>query len=168
VDAVWGGIAMSESLVRTHIRDLRRVLGEDVIETVAARGYRFLTDVTEINDACNGKGLAGEGPLELVRTYESSSSGQAGEVAQAVRPVDVARILKELSDALATLGMKATVLLLVGDEQSERMAEPAGDDGEKPSLPPGRLTAGNRAGDRPLREAQPAIALRLLVPALAS
>jgi DNA-binding winged helix-turn-helix (wHTH) protein len=45
VDAVWGKIAMSESLVRTHVWELRRVLGEDVVETVVGRGYRFVADV---------------------------------------------------------------------------------------------------------------------------
>ena len=41
VQDVWGKIAMSESLLRTHVAELRRVLGEDVIETVVGRGYRF-------------------------------------------------------------------------------------------------------------------------------
>jgi hypothetical protein len=36
---------MSESLVRTHICDVRRVLGEGFLETVVGRGYRFLHDV---------------------------------------------------------------------------------------------------------------------------
>jgi DNA-binding winged helix-turn-helix (wHTH) protein len=131
VDAVWGRIAMCESLVRTHVRDLRHVLGEDVIETVAGRGYRFLADVSEIDDERKGKWLAAEPPLELVRTPQSRSPSQAGEVAQAVR-ADSARILKELSDALATLGIKATVLLIAGDEHG-----PEGGPGP----------AGSRAGD---------------------
>jgi DNA-binding winged helix-turn-helix (wHTH) protein len=42
VEAVWGKVAMSESLLRTHIHDLRQVLGEGIVETVAGRGYRFL------------------------------------------------------------------------------------------------------------------------------
>src|ERR1700733_8154124 len=42
VEAVWGKIAMSESLLRTHVSDMRRAIGEDVVETVAGRGYRFL------------------------------------------------------------------------------------------------------------------------------
>jgi DNA-binding winged helix-turn-helix (wHTH) protein len=46
VEAVWGRIAMCESLRRTHVGEVRRVLGEDVIETVFGRGYRFLLDVT--------------------------------------------------------------------------------------------------------------------------
>src|SRR5258706_16203249 len=45
VEAVWGKIAMSESLLRTHVSELRRLLGEGVIETVVGRGYRFLLDV---------------------------------------------------------------------------------------------------------------------------
>src|ERR1700689_753747 len=45
VEAVWGKIAMSESLLRTHISEARRVLGDGAIETVVGRGYRFLLDV---------------------------------------------------------------------------------------------------------------------------
>jgi DNA-binding winged helix-turn-helix (wHTH) protein/tetratricopeptide (TPR) repeat protein len=45
VEAVWGKIAMSESLLRTHVSELRHVLGDDVIETVVGRGYRFLPGV---------------------------------------------------------------------------------------------------------------------------
>src|SRR5580658_145324 len=45
VEAVWGKIAMSESLVRTHVWELRRVLDENVLETVVGRGYRFVADV---------------------------------------------------------------------------------------------------------------------------
>jgi DNA-binding winged helix-turn-helix (wHTH) protein len=47
IDAVWGKIAMCESLLRTHIRDLRRVIGDGLIETVVGRGYRFTADVEE-------------------------------------------------------------------------------------------------------------------------
>jgi DNA-binding winged helix-turn-helix (wHTH) protein len=121
VDAVWGRIATSESLVRTHVHDLRRVLGEGVIETVVGRGYRFLADVSEIDEARTGKGLAGKSTLEFVRATESPSPGRADGVAQAVRPADNARMLKELTDALTMLGIKA-VLLFGGDEQGERIA----------------------------------------------
>jgi DNA-binding winged helix-turn-helix (wHTH) protein len=51
VVAVWGKVAMSESLVRTHVRDLRQALGEDLIETVVGRGYRFLADLSEVERA---------------------------------------------------------------------------------------------------------------------
>src|SRR6266404_5418406 len=45
VEAVWGKIAMSESLLRTHISDVRRAIGDDTVETVVGRGYRFLSAV---------------------------------------------------------------------------------------------------------------------------
>lgn len=51
VDAVWGHDAMCESLVRTHMRDLRHVLGDAVIETVVGRGYRFTAEVAYVAPA---------------------------------------------------------------------------------------------------------------------
>jgi DNA-binding winged helix-turn-helix (wHTH) protein len=45
VAAVWGKIAMSESLLRTHVSDVRRAIGEGAVETVVGRGYRFLLAV---------------------------------------------------------------------------------------------------------------------------
>jgi predicted ATPase len=53
VEAVWGKIAMSESLLRTHISEARRVLGDGAIETVVGRGYRFLLGVDEEKSATN-------------------------------------------------------------------------------------------------------------------
>jgi DNA-binding winged helix-turn-helix (wHTH) protein len=47
IDAVWGKVAMSESVLRTHLWELRRVLGENVVETVVGRGYRFVADVED-------------------------------------------------------------------------------------------------------------------------
>src|SRR5580704_17112781 len=41
-DAVWGKIAMSDSLLRTHVADVRRAIGVGAVETVVGRGYRFL------------------------------------------------------------------------------------------------------------------------------
>src|ERR1700744_4409597 len=46
VEAVWGkNVAISESLLRTHVSDVRRAVGEGLIETVVGRGYRFLLAV---------------------------------------------------------------------------------------------------------------------------
>jgi len=53
VEAVWGKIAMSESLLRTHMSEVRRVLGEGAIETVVGRGYRFLLEVEAEKPATN-------------------------------------------------------------------------------------------------------------------
>jgi DNA-binding winged helix-turn-helix (wHTH) protein/tetratricopeptide (TPR) repeat protein len=46
VEAVWGkNVVISESLLRTHVSDVRRALGEGLLETVVGRGYRFLLPV---------------------------------------------------------------------------------------------------------------------------
>ena len=42
---VWSGTVVSESSVRTHVHELRQALGENVIETVIGRGYRFVAEV---------------------------------------------------------------------------------------------------------------------------
>jgi DNA-binding winged helix-turn-helix (wHTH) protein len=115
MEAVWGKVARCDGVVRTHVLDLRRVLGENLIETVVGRGYRFLADVSEGEDAGNRKVLAGKTHLELVRTSESPSLGPAGEITQAL-----CAVLKELTDTMTTFGTKATVLLIVGDEQGGR------------------------------------------------
>jgi DNA-binding winged helix-turn-helix (wHTH) protein len=49
MEAVWGKLAMSENLLRQHIHDLRRVLGQGIVETIPGRGYRFLPDVVEVD-----------------------------------------------------------------------------------------------------------------------
>lgn len=115
VNAVWGRVVMAESVVRTHVYDLRQVLGENVIETVVGRGYRFLPDISNIDEACDVKRLAGKAPLEIVRTSETFSAGQPSDVPQAVRAADYGGMFKELTDALKASGIRATVLLLVGD-----------------------------------------------------
>src|SRR5262245_42411065 len=43
---VWGGTVVSESAVRSHLHELRQVLGDGVIETVIGRGYRFVPAIT--------------------------------------------------------------------------------------------------------------------------
>jgi DNA-binding winged helix-turn-helix (wHTH) protein len=133
VDAVWGRIAMSESLVRTHVRDLRHALGEEVIETVVGRGYRFLADVSEADETGIEEVLAGKPPLEFVRASESPSPCQAAEAVLAVRAADDAQALKALTDVLTTLGAKA-VLLFIGDEQGERVATAFGSASTEQSL----------------------------------
>ncbi|MGE3762561.1 MAG: AAA family ATPase [Kofleriaceae bacterium] len=47
VGHVWGGAVVSESAVRSHLHELRQVLGDGVIETVIGRGYRFVAPLRE-------------------------------------------------------------------------------------------------------------------------
>lgn len=72
VEAVWGKLAMSESLLRTHVYDLRTVIGDGVVETVVGRGYRFTADVQNVDS--DGRALApaiAEDSASLVVARES-------------------------------------------------------------------------------------------------
>src|SRR5262245_44471354 len=51
VEAVWGKVAMSESLLRTHVRELRQAVGEGMVETVVGRGYRFVAKVAQFAES---------------------------------------------------------------------------------------------------------------------
>jgi DNA-binding winged helix-turn-helix (wHTH) protein len=70
VDAVWGKIAMSEGLLRTHLHDLRSVLGEGVVETVVGRGYRFTAAIQDVH--------ADEHELALFLTRDDSAKRFVG------------------------------------------------------------------------------------------
>jgi DNA-binding winged helix-turn-helix (wHTH) protein/tetratricopeptide (TPR) repeat protein len=86
VDAVWGKIAMSESLLRTHVSDVRRTLGDGAVETVMGRGYRFLfaveTEKPELKPR-PAKHLATHptSPNLVGRSTEIDTLGQAFEAA---------------------------------------------------------------------------------------
>lgn len=104
VAAVWGGkIAMSESLIRTHVRDVRRVVGERLIETVVGRGYRFTADQAEVDDE-GGSAIRPTLRLAQGTEAEAPSAPTAGS----------ARILEALASALSDLGPNAKVLLIIG------------------------------------------------------
>jgi DNA-binding winged helix-turn-helix (wHTH) protein len=45
LEHVWGGAVVSDSAMRSHLHELRQVLGEGVIETVIGRGYRFVAKI---------------------------------------------------------------------------------------------------------------------------
>jgi TolB-like protein/DNA-binding winged helix-turn-helix (wHTH) protein len=62
---VWPGIAVSESVLTTAVKEIRQALGDDarsprLIQTVYGRGYRFLPDVETSDEAAGGERAAGE------------------------------------------------------------------------------------------------------------
>src|SRR5262249_38653036 len=64
VEAVWGKVAMSESLLRTHIHELRQHIGDGIVETVVGRGYRFTPEVARlVASSVAHPGEAPEAPL---------------------------------------------------------------------------------------------------------
>jgi predicted ATPase/DNA-binding winged helix-turn-helix (wHTH) protein len=47
-EAVWRGVHVEDVVVRVHISNLRKILGEGVIKNVAGRGYCLSADVTPL------------------------------------------------------------------------------------------------------------------------
>ena len=74
VEAVWGKVAMSEGLLRTHIHALRAVLGEGIVETVVGRGHRFVAEIAHAEDR------ALLGPTEPADARASRIVGRESEI----------------------------------------------------------------------------------------
>jgi hypothetical protein len=99
---------MSESLLRTHVYELRRVLGDGVIETVVGRGYRFVAEVHELE--CTQvpeqrSGRAGRADNQMAVTPSPAGTSRAGH-------------LKRIADALAALSPEGTAVMSVGDSDA--------------------------------------------------
>jgi DNA-binding winged helix-turn-helix (wHTH) protein len=131
-EAVWGKIAMSESLLRTHVRDLRRVIGKEIIETVAGRGYRLVANMIHVEDGSPGRRrdetgkamatavvrLAGSDEtrrLELVRTPAPAPADPIPDATLPLSSPRHARVLKQVADFLDALGTTAIVVVIVGE-----------------------------------------------------
>lgn len=63
LEHVWRGVSVSDSAMRSHLHELRQVLGEGVIETVIGRGYRFSA---EVSDAASPRATADDRPRMVV------------------------------------------------------------------------------------------------------
>lgn len=64
LDTLWPGVHVSEGLIKEYVHDLRVALGDNpkhpvFIETVHARGYRFLGGVEEVNRSGSPAALSG-------------------------------------------------------------------------------------------------------------
>ena len=88
VRTIWGSVVVSESAVRTQLYDLRRALGEGIIETVVGRGYRFLPAVT--TEAGPPRGLA-PNPVESLDIGVATDATRRGSPAGAGGPAPVGR-----------------------------------------------------------------------------
>jgi predicted ATPase len=93
IEVVWGKIATSESLLRTHLSEVRQALGEGVVETVVGRGYRFLPEVKRLDlDAWRDEGSSsarGNGRVVVGRDAELDSLRAALRLARERRRTTV-------------------------------------------------------------------------------
>jgi TolB-like protein/DNA-binding winged helix-turn-helix (wHTH) protein len=86
-EKVWGGLAVSESVLTTAVKELRQALGDDarrptVIETVHGRGYRFLLPVTRDTPADDAPpDISGQPPAGTTRARTKRWMAAAAAVA---------------------------------------------------------------------------------------
>src|SRR3954469_1296675 len=73
---IWRGAVVSDSAMRSHLHELRQVLGEGVIETVIGRGYRFVAELGDCVDAPAAE-IARPDPLVVGRDAELEMLGEA-------------------------------------------------------------------------------------------
>jgi DNA-binding winged helix-turn-helix (wHTH) protein len=67
---VWGGAVVSDSAMRSHLHELRQVLGDGVIETVIGRGYRFVAELSDEAVTARTAEVAPVDPLVVGREPE--------------------------------------------------------------------------------------------------
>jgi DNA-binding winged helix-turn-helix (wHTH) protein/tetratricopeptide (TPR) repeat protein len=82
LDALWGDVQVGEAVLKTHLREIRQALGDNVraprfIETVHRRGYRFIAGVQQ---------ASGPAPDHSAPRASSATPGVVG------RHVELARL----------------------------------------------------------------------------
>lgn len=82
---IWGGAVVSDSAMRSHLHELRQVLGEGVIETVIGRGYRFVANIVAEVAAATTMDESEVDPLVVGRTTELQTLRAAFDRARAGR-----------------------------------------------------------------------------------
>ncbi len=82
---IWRGAVVSDSAMRSHLHELRQVLGEGVIETVIGRGYRFVAELQSANTAASAPEPVEVDPLVVGRDAELGQLHAALERARSGR-----------------------------------------------------------------------------------
>jgi DNA-binding winged helix-turn-helix (wHTH) protein/tetratricopeptide (TPR) repeat protein len=92
LDALWGDVEVGEAVLKTHLREIRQALGDNVraprfIETVHRRGYRFIAGVRQVSGpapdhsphvASATPGIVGR-HVELARLHDCLERAQLGQ-----------------------------------------------------------------------------------------
>lgn len=127
-DSVWSGLAVSESVLTTAVKEIRQALGDDarrpqLIQTVYGRGYRFLPDVVETNDLKVERAPARVRSARLDIRYLWGAAAAAILLAVAVVAVVVVRNSSERFAMAPSAHAKSIAVLPFDDLSPERDQE---------------------------------------------
>jgi non-specific serine/threonine protein kinase len=88
-DRVWIGVVVEENNLQVQVSTLRKLFGSAAIETVPGRGYRFVPEVTAIEEA---EPVQRVGRSNLPRPL-TSFVAREGWIAECLRRLDATRLL---------------------------------------------------------------------------
>ncbi len=110
--AVWPDTTIEESNLTVSINALRKVLGEDYIETVARRGYRFTAEVRAVETSISTPGSAQKPDY---KTDAQSTSPEPG----GAMPLHSELYIKRSTDDefLAAIARRDSIVLVKGARQ---------------------------------------------------
>ncbi|PTE07270.1 winged helix-turn-helix domain-containing tetratricopeptide repeat protein [Mesorhizobium helmanticense] len=72
MDTVWPGVFVTEDSLTQSIREIRKVLGEDLVRTVSKRGYMLVPETEAVPEA-------GAQPIVAVLRFRNDGTGPADE-----------------------------------------------------------------------------------------
>ena len=125
VDAVWGGVMLSETVLAQTMLRLRRALEDDpeqprMVETIRGRGYRFIASVTEhvAHDGSAPRPFVGRGETlaAIDARFDGAAAGRGSVVLIGGEPgLGKSRLLEVLAKRLRARG--ARVALVYGYDE---------------------------------------------------
>jgi DNA-binding winged helix-turn-helix (wHTH) protein len=88
LERIWSGVHVNDAVLKTHLREIRRALGDDVrapryIETAHRRGYRFIASTLNVLTAA---GRAGATANPVIASDLSSSVASPSVASPSARP----------------------------------------------------------------------------------
>ena len=130
LDSVWAGATVSDELLRGYIRELRDALGDDAkkpsyIETVPARGYRFLLQVN--NETSAPTPASGPKPAKAQDLRVGILHSLTGTMASTESPVIDATLLaiEEINERGGILGREIQAVVIDGASDEHVFARQA-------------------------------------------
>jgi DNA-binding winged helix-turn-helix (wHTH) protein len=137
-ERVWAGTAVSESAVRSTIRDLRRALGDTgaqsrFVETIRGRGIRFVHEVSEVAAAMEGPqptpwdtaAIHFERALQALEQVDASRGQAADKATGASHPRERGELIVALARARWSAG--ATEVARAAFLEAVQVARRSGD-----------------------------------------
>lgn len=113
MNRLWADSFVEESNLTQNIYTLRKALGEDYIETIPRRGYRFSAEVNEWEDANSDQTILVHEKTRMSVTYEEETE-ETAVIRESPLAIAEPRRAREKHLWLGVAGLSIVVILLAG------------------------------------------------------